>query len=165
MGCSVVPASLNAPQNDSNPHLLHLSSPSSPPSDLAKYSVQPCTVPCVREAPSVQFSPVNTVTFPMMLSCSNDLLPTPLLSHLYPGIMSMPFFPLWLQTKHGKRRSLQHWQQQYSAARTWFAIFQLSYKNVSLSCFTVTSTKVSSRSVHKEILILIHSWCKGRKIK
>lgn len=46
------------------------------------------------------------------VSCSNDLLPTLSLSPLYPGITAMPLFPLWLPTKPGKRRSLQHWQQQ-----------------------------------------------------
>lgn len=63
---------------------------------------------CKRISVSTVFSIL--ATFPMMFQCSNDLLPTLLLSHWYPGIM--PFLPLWHQIKHGNKRLRQHSQQQ-----------------------------------------------------
>lgn len=65
---------------------------------------------CKRISVSTAFSIL--ATFPMMFQCSSDLSSTPLLSHWYPGIMSMPFSPLWHQIKHGNKRLCQHCQQQ-----------------------------------------------------
>lgn len=111
---------------------------------------------------------VNTIfsilaTFPMMFWCFDDLLPAPHFSHWYPGIISRHFFfLLWHQTKHGNRKSLQHCQKRWDWTKTWSIIFQLSCKNVSLSCVYNHPHQSFLWSIYEEIVILIPSDIRGK---